>query len=183
MSSVKQLTNYFQSILNSETYEGFTLYAIVDSAINQEFTKALHMQETESYKILLKEFLAQKVEKAAHYLVKLVLEEEYTQKLMKEGFATDWMTYLISHKSINELQEELKEMIMPYSEHHQREILFRFYDPRNLDNYVTIHEEDELEEMFEDVGGSFFTVDVQEKAFLHSYNQEKPFEIIHLEEF
>lgn len=181
MSSVKQLTNYFQTLLKGEEYEGFMLYGIVDGAIHQEFTKVLHMQEEDSYKILLKEPLAQKVEKAAPYLVKLNLKEEYTQKLMKEGFATYWLTYVISHKNIDELQEELKEMIMPYSEYHQREILFRFYDPRNLDNYVMIHEEDELEEMFEDVGGSFFTVDLEEKDYLHCYSVETPLQVVYLE--
>lgn len=182
MSFVKNLSNYFKTVLTKEEYEEHTLYAIVDSAINKEFTKALHMQEEESYKILLKEPLAQKVEKAAPYLVKLNLEEEYTQKLMKKGFATNWLTYIISHKKINELTEELKEMIMPYSEQHQREILFRFYDPRNLDNYVMMHEAEELIEMFDDVGGGFFTVDTTKKTELKIYALSNVLSIINLEE-
>ena len=183
MSRVKKLINYFQTLLESEEYENHNLYAIVDSAINKEFTKALHMQEEESYKILLKEPLAQKVEKAAPYLVKLNLEEEYTQKLMKKGFATNWLTYILSHKNINELTEELKEMIMPYSEQHQREILFRFYDPRNLDNYVMIREAEELIEMFEDVGGGFFTVDTVSNNLLNYYSKDSINDFIDLEEF
>jgi len=183
MSSVKNLTNYFQTLLKSKEHEEHKLYAIVDSAINKEFTKALHMQEPNSYAILLKEPLATKVEKAAPYLVTLNLEETYTQELMKKGFATNWLTYILSHKTLNELQEELKGMIMPYSEHHQKEILFRFYDPRNLDNYIMIHEEVELKDMFDDVGGSLFTVDTQESNFLHAYTQNENFKIVDLEEF
>ena len=101
---------------------------------------------------------------------------------MKKGFATNWITYLLSHKNINALQNELQEMIMPYSEQHQKEILFRFYDPRNLTNYMLMHDAEELVEMFEDVGGGFFTVDTKESNFLHGYSQEKSFEIIELEE-
>jgi len=182
MSSIKHLNNYFKKLLKKEEQENHTLYAIVDSAIHKEFTKALHMQEENSYKILLKEPLAQKVEEVAPYLVQLNLEEEYTQKLMEKGFATNWITYLLSHKNINALQNELQEMIMPYSEQHQKEILFRFYDPRNLTNYMLMHDAEELVEMFEDVGGGFFTVDTKESNFLHGYSQEKSFEIIELEE-
>lgn len=182
MSNVKKLTNYFQTLLKSKEHKNDTLYAIVDAAINKEFIKVLHMQEPNSYSILLKEPLATQVEKAAPYLVELNLEEAYTQELMKKGFATNWITYILSHKNLNELTEELKEMIMPYSEQHEREILFRFYDPRNLDNYVMIHNEEELEMMFEDVGGSLFTVDVEEPNFLHVYSQKKNFEMIELEE-
>ena len=182
MSSVKHLNKYFKELLEKEKYQNYTLYTIVDSAINREFTKALHMQEDNSYKILLKEPLVQKVEEVAPYLVKLNLEEEYTQKLMEKGFATNWLTYLVSYKNIDELQQELQEMIMPYSEQHQREILFRFYDPRNLENYIMIHEAEELVEMFEDVGGAFLTVDSDEPTFLHLYSKDKNFEIIELEE-
>jgi len=182
MSSVKKLTNYFQTLLKSEEHKNDTLYAIVDAAINKEFTKALHMQEPNTYSILLKESLATQVEKAAPYLVELNLKEEYTQELMKKGFATNWLTYIISHKNLNELTEELKEMIMPYSEQHEREILFRFYDPRNLDNYVMIHNEEEVEMMFEDVGGSFFTVDVQSNNLLNCYTNDNN-DFLDLEEY
>lgn len=183
MSSVKNLSNYFKELLNKEENEEHRLYAIVDAAINKEFTKALHMQEPDSYGILLKEPLATQVEKAAPYLVKLNLEEEYTQELMKKGFATNWLTYILSHKDLTELQEELKEMIMPYSEHHQREILFRFYDPRNIENYLMIHEEEELEVMFEDVGGSLFTVDTTSHNLLNYYDKASVIDFIDLEEF
>jgi uncharacterized membrane protein YheB (UPF0754 family) len=183
MSSVKHLSNYFKALLNKEENQEHTLYAIVDSAINKDFTKALHMQEENSYNILLKEPLAQKVEKAAPYLVKLNLEEEYTQKLMQKGFATNWLTYILSDKNLNELTQELKEMIMPYSEQHQREILFRFYDPRNLDNYLMIHNEEELEEMFEDVGGRLFTVDTISNNLLNYYSKESINDFVDLEEF
>lgn len=182
MSSVKKLTNYFQTLLKSEEHKNDTLYAIVDAAINKEFTKVLHMQEPNTYSILLKESLATQVEKAAPYLVELNLKEEYTQELMKKGFATNWLTYIISHKNLNELTEELKEMIMPYSEQHEREILFRFYDPRNLDNYVMIHNEEEVEMMFEDVGGSFFTVDVQSNNLLNCYTNDNN-DFLDLEEY
>lgn len=181
MSSVKKVMAYFKSQLKEQ--EEQTLYTIVDSAINKEFTKALHMQEPNSYGILLKEPLATQVEKAAPYLVELKLEEEYTQNLMKKGFATNWLTYILSHKSLTELQSELKEMIMPYSEQHEREILFRFYDPRNLDNYVMIHNEEELKIMFSDVGGMLFTIDMNEHNFLHVYTQNENFKIVDLEEF
>jgi len=183
MSSIKHLNNYFKKLLKKEEQENHSLYAIVDSAIHKEFTKALHMQEENSYKILLKEPLAQKVEKAAPYLVKLNLDEEYTQKLMEKGFATNWITYLLSHKNINELQNELQEMIMPYSEQHQKEILFRFYDPRNLENYMLMHDAEELVEMFEDVGGGFSTVDIESNNLLNHYSIESITDFIDLEEF
>jgi len=183
MSSIKHLNNYFEKLLKKEEQENHTLYAIVDSAIHTEFTKALHMQEEHSYKILLKEPLAQKVEKASPYLIELNLDEEYTQKLMEKGFATNWITYIISHKNINELQQELQEMIMPYSEQHEREILFRFYDPRNLENYMLMHDAEELVEMFDDVGGGFFTVDIESNNLLNHYSVESITDFIDLEEF
>ena len=182
MSSIKHLNNYFKKLLKKEEQENYTLYAIVDSAIHKEFTKALHMQEENSYKILLKEPLAQKVEEVAPYLVQLNLEEEYTQKLMEKGFATNWITYLLSHKNINALQNELQEMIMPYSEQHQREILFRFYDPRNLENYMLMHSAEELVEMFEDVGGGFFTVTKKSPQVVKVYRLPTILEEIDLEE-
>ena len=36
--------------------------------------------------------------------------------------------------------------------------------------------------MFEDIGGSLFTVDTKESNFLHAYSREKNFEMIELEE-
>ena len=180
MSLIANLTGYLQTQLE-DSYGGSTLYAIVDSAIYPKFTEALYLLDEERYRILLKAPLAEMVEEAAPYLIALDLDEEYTQALIKEGFGSHWLTYLWSHKEIESLQIELQEMIMPYSELHEKEILFRFYDPRNLQNYLLIHDEDELAEMFDDVGGTFMVVDTEFNTMLNLYSSDDISDFVDLE--
>jgi hypothetical protein len=169
------------SFLRNECVENEHLYAIIDTWIYKEFLDIIDIEGEENISILLKEPYLQGYEEAAPYLIEMDIDTPLFLELLEASLKENWMSFVISSKTLESLARELREMIVPFSQHHEQEIIFRFYDPRNLSNYIHIHDEDELEEFYDDIGGRMLTIDVDDASVLYRYDR-KGIEMIDLKE-
>ena len=168
MSKAERLINQLY-----EEVEERHLYAIVDTGIYKEFEDILDIEDPE-HRILFKEDFIEEYESVAPYLVRLEKDEAWSDELIALGSGQTWLTFLFSSREIDSLAEILKERINPYSEKHEREIIMRFYDPRNLSRYFKMHTEQEWSMFLEELGGGFAYIDLEEQNDLHLYTTPEP---------
>ncbi len=171
----------YKDFLKNELKDGDTLYAIVDSGIYDEFHDLMDVEGEENIRILLKEPYLQGYETAAPYLMLLDIDDAITNGLLHAAAGEHWLTLIVSRKSLDALAQELRDMIVVESEMHARYVIYRFYDPRNLTDYIHIHSEEELIEFYEDIGGVLFTVDADDPGVVYAY-RPRGVEMIDLKE-
>jgi len=153
----------FDSI-SSIVPEGSYIYGIVDMGIYKRFGDLMDIEGEERIRILFKPPYLDGFESAAPYLVKLELsDDELSEHLLSEGSGKDWFSLVVSRNSLDGLADTLRSMIVPFSEPHDKEVILRFYDPRNLENYLKIHSKDELASMFAAIDG-FFALIVEDES-------------------
>ncbi len=162
----------YKNVLKRYMTEGMHLYAIVDSAIYKTFHDLMDIEGEEHIRILLKEPYLYGYESVAPYLVLLDIDDAMTDELLHAATGEQWLTLIVSHKSLDALAYELRDMIVVESEAHGKAIIYRFYDPRNLSNYIHIHSDEELEAFYEDIGGALLTIDAKNPEFMHLYSKE-----------
>ncbi len=157
--------------LVDEMHVGASLYAIVDTGIYRDFIDILDI-ENPPHHILFKDAFVPEYENVAPYLVALNREDDFSKAFVSKGQGETWLSFVISRQDISTLAYELKERINVYSQAHEREIILRFYDPRNMQQYFNMLDEDEKETLFRDINGYFAYVDVEDTAILNIYNPE-----------
>jgi len=158
--------------LKNECAKDEHLYAIIDAGIYKPFLDVIDIEGDTYAQILLKDPYLHGYEEAAPYLVELDLDTPLSLELLEASLGEYWMSFILSSKRPQSLAGELREMIVPFSQQHGHEIIFRFYDPRNLSNYVHIHDADELEALYDDLGGRMFTIDADDTSVLYRYDRE-----------
>jgi len=176
---MEEILDYLKNEL--EKHKGEKLYAIVDTGIHKGFAKTIQLQDDEKQSILFKGNWAVKLEEVAPYIIELDLEEDFTQGLIASSFGKYWLTLLVSTKSLTSLVDTLEEMIVVYSDLHKKRIIYRFYDERNLLNYLKIHNREEIVELFNDIEGFFITIDTKNSNTLYKYSYNDFKEKISLE--
>jgi len=160
------------TFLKSQLNEKIKLYAIVDAGIYKNFLDLMDIEGEEKIRILLKEPYLHGLEAAAPYLMALDGDDALADGLIHASLGEYWLTFVTSHKDLDTLALELREMIVPFSEQHGHEIIYRFYDPRNIENYLLMHNEEELAGFYNDIGGALFVIDAQDPSVIHVYSQE-----------
>ncbi len=161
-----------QKKLIAKQAAGADLYAIVESAIYKELHRMVELEMEDRIRILLKEPYLHGYDKVAPYLVSLNLDDDpVSDKLIEESRGESWLTFVVSCKRMDELADELRDMIVVYSEKHEKDIVYRFYDPRHLQNYLLIHEPPELNTLFEEeIEGFFMTIDREDPTLMYRYD-------------
>ena len=167
-SMAKMYNNFFEKELSA----GGTLYGVVDSGIFPEFHDMADIEGWDEIRILLAEPYLHGFESAAPYLVRLRPGGRFAERLFEESSGGYWLTLIVSQKGLDDLANELREMIVVYSCIHERYIIFRFYDPRNLDDYLAIHDKRALSEFFDDIGGIIYTMNAQKPNVVHRYTRD-----------
>jgi len=157
--------------LVDEMHWGASLYAIVDTGIYRDFIDILDI-ENPPHRILFKDTFVPEYENVAPYLVALNREDDFSKALVSKGHGETWLSFVVSRQDIATLAYELKERINIYSQAHEREIILRFYDPRNMQQYFNMLDEDEKETLFKDINGYFAHVNVEDIAILNTYNPQ-----------
>jgi hypothetical protein len=147
------------------------LYAIVDTAINRKLFQRLPIGDT--CEILLNGELAELYEEVAPYLLEISPDDRFSRELLDITEAQNWLSFVSSDKSLAELRSELASHIQAYSEEHEKEIVIRFYDYRNVINYLRIHSEAELQQFFKDISGNFMAWSTNDLGKLAIYRQSK----------
>ncbi len=165
---VKAYNDFFEKELGADG----TLYGVVDSGIFPEFHDMADIEGWDDIRILLAEPYLHGFESAAPYLVRLQPGGRFAEKLFEESAGGYWLTLIVSRKGLDGLANELREMIVVYSQMHERYVILRFYDPRNFDDYLAIHDERALSELFDDIGGAVYTIDAQRAGVIYRYTRE-----------
>ncbi|HIP48090.1 MAG TPA: DUF4123 domain-containing protein [Lutibacter sp.] len=167
MSKTKQLIAQLYSLVDDMNF-GATLYAIADAGIYRELIDVLDI-DNPKHRILFKDTFVQEYENVAPYLISLDRDDAFTEKIITEGYGKTWLTFVISRQDMHTLAFDLRERINIYSEKHEKEVIFRFYDPRNLERYFKMITVEEAQEFFTDINGIFAYVDSEDENKLNIY--------------
>lgn len=167
MSKTKQLIAQLYSLVDDMNF-GATLYAIADAGIYRELIDVLDI-DNPKHRILFKDTFVQEYENVAPYLISLDRDDAFTEKIITEGYGKTWLTFVISRQDMHTLAFDLRERINIYSEKHEKEVIFRFYDPRNLERYFKMITVEEAQEFFTDINGIFAYVDLEDENKLNIY--------------
>jgi len=147
------------------------LYAIVDAGIYGEIIDIFDI-DAPKHRILFKDEYIEEYENVAPYIIDLNNDENVKEQILSKGYGETWLTFLLSSNDIDTLANTLKERINVYSQKHDKEIIFRFYDPRNFERYLKMHTKEQLTELYGDVSGSFAFGDLEDKTKLNVYSVE-----------
>jgi len=167
MSNIKQLTKQLYNMVDKMGF-GAKLYAIADAGIYRELIDELDIENPQHH-ILFKDDFVHVYENVAPYLIDLGREDAFTEKLIADGYGKTWLTFVVSRQDMQTLAFDLRERINIYSQKHEKEIIFRFYDPRNLERYFKMLTKEELQALFTDINGLFAYVDLEDDAKLNVY--------------
>lgn len=166
------VNSLIQNLKNKKKGAGnSSLYAICDGAINQDLVKELISLNLEHKTLFTKEF-SDVYDDCSPFLVKLDLKEKETLDLIEKSFSQTWITFLLSDKSLRELALALQSFVIVKDEDEKKNLIIRFYDPRNLEEYLQINEKEDLKIFFEDLSASFQSLDMKTKQDLKSYSFE-----------
>ena len=171
MDRVKYLiTELFSLADRSDTQA--QLYAIVDAGIYRTFIDLLDI-EAPMYRILFKDLFVREYENVAPYLIVLEKGDAFTERIVSEGYGKTWLSFVISGLDIDPLAEALKGYINPYSQKHAQEIIFRFYDPRNMRRYVEMLTPEEFDLFSSDIEGFLLCIDTNEPSVLQCFESKQ----------
>jgi hypothetical protein len=122
------------------------VFAILDGASAPNLVKNLYQHEPE-YCCLYRGELEPDMATVAPYLVRLEAESNFTELVLGEGWGTHWGSFVVSPANLRALRDHFRAfhtVELP----DQRTVLFRYYDPRVLRNFLPVCNAGELATFF-----------------------------------
>jgi hypothetical protein len=122
------------------------VFAILDGASAPNLVKSLYEHEPE-YCCLYRGELEPDMATVAPYLVRLELESKFTELVLTEGWGAHWGSFVVSSATLRTLRDHFRTfhtVELP----DQRTVLFRYYDPRVLRNFLPVCNAAELATFF-----------------------------------
>jgi Domain of unknown function (DUF4123) len=122
------------------------VYAILDGASAPNLVKSLYEHEPE-YCCLYRGELEPDMATVAPYLVRLEPESNFTELVLGEGWGAHWGSFVVSPATLRTLRDHFRAfhaVELP----DQRTVLFRYYDPRVLRNFLPVCTAAELATFF-----------------------------------
>jgi len=126
--------------------EGANTYAILDGASVPGLLAKLQEWEPE-YVCLYRGELKPDLAEVAPYLVRLSPDADMTTWILSEGWGNHWGIFAISDVALQALRQHLRRLLTVHDER-GKPLLFRFYDPRVLREYLPTCQGNELRDMF-----------------------------------
>jgi hypothetical protein len=127
--------------------EGDTpVFAILDGASAPDLVKNLYEHEPE-YCCLYRGELEPDMATVAPYLVRLEPDSKFTELVLGEGWGAHWGSFVVSSATLRTLRDHFRAfhtVELP----NQRTVLFRYYDPRVLRNFLPVCNAAELATFF-----------------------------------
>src|SRR5260221_3554982 len=140
-------TEVASSELAGVLFKGETpVFAVLDGASIPDLVKSLYEHEPE-YCCLYRGELQPDMASVAPYLVRLEPGDEFTELVLREGWGAHWGIFLTSQTTLRALRDHFREfhtVELP----DQRTVLFRYYDPRVLRNFLPVCNAAELTAFF-----------------------------------
>jgi hypothetical protein len=152
----KKLEQY----LNTNTAR---LYCVLDGASVPKLPMRLYETGTPNV-CLFSGDLPADMQYVAPYLAYLGPGEKFTEWVLSEGFGKHWGIFLHTRYSMNEMRKHFRSLVNVYDEN-ANSLIFRFYDPRVMRNFLPTCNEKELETFFGKVD-SFFAESENAKGLI-----------------
>src|SRR6266850_1652072 len=147
MSATTQLEGNKQALSGVLFDKGDTsIFTVLDGASVPELVKNLYEHEPE-YCCLYRGELEPDMATVAPYLVRLEAETQFTELVLGEGWGAHWGSFVISPANLRALRDHFRAfhaVELP----DQRTVLFRYYDPRVLRNFLPVCNATELATFF-----------------------------------
>ena len=124
------------------------LYAIVDSAVDKVIDGHFESDSAERTILYREEKDKRDLELRAPHLVVLAENDEFTQRIINEGYGNNWGCFIKSQLDRETLVEHFSNYTKIYSEVHEQDVYIRFYDPRAMNKYFSILQQEEGREFF-----------------------------------
>lgn len=122
------------------------VFAVLDGASAPGLVKSLYEHEPE-YCCLYRGELEPDIATVAPYLVRFEAESKFTELVLGEGWGAHWGIFVVSAASLRTLRDHFRAfhtVELP----DQRTVLFRYYDPRVLRNFLPVCNARELATFF-----------------------------------
>lgn len=129
------------------------LYAVLDGASVPELRMKLFETRPAHY-CLFRGELPPDVEEVAPYVIQLKADTPFTDWVLSESFGKHWGIFAHSRHSIKEMRRHFRLLVKVYDEE-GNPMIFRFYDPRVLPNFLPTCNESELKYFFGTVDAFF----------------------------
>jgi Domain of unknown function (DUF4123) len=127
-------------------HQGQSLYAIVDAARTFDVPFRLRSAKVER-ECLYRGRSGEVLWHVAPYLVRCEQEAEFFLWMLEEGWGDSWGIYLTSAARLEGLCEHFRQFLLVRTEE-DRELYFRFYDPRILRTFLPTCTPEETERLF-----------------------------------
>jgi hypothetical protein len=128
------------------------VYAILDAARDDLIYPKLQASDMESA-CLYEGEQARELAEAAPYLVRLQKDEPFIYWLFTNGWGRSWGIFLVSNEDFEAVLRHFRQFVFVRDEK-EKNVYFRFYDPRVLRSFLPVCRLEEAEEFFGPV--SFF---------------------------
>jgi Domain of unknown function (DUF4123) len=133
-------------VLFDAVRQGESLYGILDAARTVDIPFRLRSAKAE-YDCLYRGRSAEVLWHVAPYLVRCEQEAEFFRWMLEEGWGDSWGIYLTSAAGLGGLCEHIRQFLLVGTEG-DRELYFRFYDPRVLRAFLPTCTPEETKQLF-----------------------------------
>jgi hypothetical protein len=131
--------------------EDVRVYALVDAAHSPQILPLMKADRLLHHDCLYAGSLPLDLARVAPYLVLLDRDLRFTETLLDRGWGKNWAVYLTTSALPDELRRHFRRFLRVWDER-GKALLFRFYDPRVLREYLPTCNVEELQTVFGPVG-------------------------------
>ncbi|VUS79441.1 DUF4123 domain-containing protein [Klebsiella spallanzanii] len=124
----------FEMITSGNETECHT-YVIIDSLKKSDISLLIEAWEME-WKPLWKGEIGEQYSLYAPYIVKIYQESKFTDWLIKTGWGNGWGIFIRSYLPLASLTHHLRKFNQIYDEVNSSWLLFRYYSPETIKNYL-----------------------------------------------
>ena len=126
--------------------ENMRVYAILDGASIEELPTKIYEMQPKNFCLYRGELEAD-IAEVAPYLVELAPETYFTEWLLENCWGKHWGIFAHSPFSITDVRKHFRKFLTVYDET-GNPMLFRYYDPRVLTQFLPACAYDELQDLF-----------------------------------
>ncbi len=136
----------------SSPKEDYTLYAIIDGALDHEVDQNLEIYAPD-YRVLYPEGYSKAAGYAQPFLVNLESSKEFKEWFLEKGYGNSRGMFVLSTYSIDTLQQNIQTFAIGHMKEGNKETFFRFYDPKIFPSFLRMLAANQLAQLF---GGENF---------------------------
>ncbi|WP_051275407.1 DUF4123 domain-containing protein [Aestuariibacter salexigens] len=126
------------------------IYAVIDGAACTELRFKIYDWEPQSSCLWSGE-LEPDVEEVAPYMARLDRDSEFTNWLLREGWGNHWNIFIESALEPEAFRRQVRKLQLVRSPEGIT-LLFRFYDPRVMEMFLPTCNQEQLQEVFANLG-------------------------------